>query len=151
MDYDGPLCPSASAGAVIVDQVCYPDLAVAVDRDIVIRIRPVRRANKDSLFRLPRYASCCVQCSEAELHVSAAARVIACLVVTNIEHCGAVRMYAEVIVSDVNRYLRRGGPVGTVGRGCVEHAARLVLASGSRVFVEEPDQTLGVEAGLEIG
>src|SRR5437870_12173133 len=99
---------------MVVDHVGYPDLAVAVARNLVAGIVAVCGSHCDCLFWLPCDGSCNVECSQAELDLLSTGRFEARLVVAGVEDAGPVRGDAEVMGSNMNRYTGGRGPAGSV-------------------------------------
>src|SRR6267378_2456793 len=102
---------------MVVDHVGDPYLPIAVDNDLVVYIDTIRSPYSDSLLRLPSYRSRTAQVSKPELESPSAVGHEARLIISSVEDAGPVRVYAEVIVSDMDWGSCRRRPPGTV-RGC---------------------------------
>src|SRR6267143_7170458 len=103
MYYDRPVDAVTAACPMVVDQVCYPDLPVAVDNDLIVHIDAVRSASYDRPLGLPGHCSTIAQASEAELELPSAVVDEARLVVPGVEDACSVGGDAEVAVGDVDR------------------------------------------------
>src|SRR5467141_1159816 len=102
MYYNRPVDAVSAAGPMVVDQVCYPDLPVAIDNDLIVHIDTVRSARYDRPLGLPGHCPTIAQASEAELELPSAVVDEARLVVPGVEDARSVGGDTEVAVGDVD-------------------------------------------------